>query len=302
MSDNKLIECLEAIIGLGEKLLTTFDVEEVLRQIVANTQELLKAEGATLYLIDPVEKLLISQVILSDRIEEIVLPVDNTSIAGYTALNRSSLNIPDVYSDLTHIHQELKFNRGIDERYKHHTKSILTLPLVLKGEVLGVFQTVNKQGGDFDENDERILRNFAVLAAIAVFNARLMGRVMDEQAKMEDVVQHISDEVYFLDRQGGVLALNRKAIDKIPSELGQKDVMGKPYFEVFPHLNGLRAEVAKVIDQNLDKAFSGGRMSYSILTTKNSRQLVEKVILIVKESKGDHKPDLATSISDRPLD
>lgn len=300
MDQNRLIECLEAVIALGEKLLTTFDVEELLRQIVGNTQELLNAEGATLYLIDPVEKLLISQVILSDKIEEIILPVDNTSVAGYTALNQKSLNIPDVYQDLSHIHKELKFNRDIDDRYKYRTNNVLTLPLILKGEVLGVFQIVNKKSGDFDENDERILKNFSVLAAISIFNARLMCRVMEEQAKTDDIVQHISDEVYFLDRKGELLGMNRKSLERMPPDLSQKEALGKDYVSVFPHLAGLRNEVSKVIDQNIDKAFSGGKVPHCILTMKDARQLIRKIVLIVKEYTGDSKPDLSKTISDAP--
>ncbi len=191
MEEPKIVEALETVIRLAEKLLTTFDIEEVLRQIVKNLQDLLNAEGATLYLIDPVEKLLISQVILSDRIEEIVLPVDNTSIAGYTAIQRKSLTIPDVYADLSHIHQDLKFNRAIDETYHYRTQNILTFPLTLKGEVLGVFQIVNKREGAFTDADSRILENFAVLAAIAIFNARLMEKVIEERKKTKDVVEQV---------------------------------------------------------------------------------------------------------------
>lgn len=291
MEINKIVESLEEIIGLGERMLTTFDVEEVLRQIVQSLQSLLDAEGATLYLIDPVEKLLISSVILSDRIEEIVLPVDNTSIAGYTALNQQSLNIGDVYNDLGHIHKELQFNKAVDETYHYRTKNILTFPLTLKGEVLGVFQIVNKRGGDFNSTDQRVLKNFAVLAAIALFNARLIMRIMDEQEKFTDLVEHITDDVISLDRNGKILSLNRQALEKVPQAIQRKDVIGKGFLEVFPTLTGLHNEVKKVIDQNLDKAFSGGKMPFVILTLKNSRHLVEKVLIIIKHPKGDVKMD-----------
>lgn len=283
MEINKIAEGLEKVIQLGEKLLTTFDIEEVLRQVVKTLQELLNSDGATLYLIDPVEKLLISQVILSDRVEEIVLPVDNTSIAGYTALHQSSLNIPDVYADLTHIHRELKFNRAVDETYNYRTHNILTFPLVLKGEVMGVFQIVNKRDGNFSEADQRIIKNFAVLAGIALFNARLMARLMDHQKKNEDIVEHISDSVIIQDRNGNIISLNRRALERLPNGMPRREAIGKPTLEVFPALRNLESEIKKLIDQNLDKAFSGGKMPFVMLTVKNSRQLVEKVILILKE-------------------
>lgn len=283
MEINRIVESLESIINLGEKLLTTFDIEELLRELVKSMQEMLHADGATLYLIDPVEKLLISQVILSDRVEGIILPVESTSIAGYSAINRVSLNIPDVYADLSHIHKGLKFNRAIDEAYHYKTRNILTYPLILKGEVLGVFQVVNKRDGEFNESDQRILKNFAVLAAIAIYNARLVEKIMEEQEKKADIVEHISDEVIFVDREGKILSLNSKALDKMPRTLSRAEAVQKHFAEVFPHLSGLSSEVKKVVDQNLDKTFYGGRMPFVLLTIKNNRQLVEKIIIIVKK-------------------
>jgi len=280
----RFVESLETTINIAEQLLTTFDIEAVLRLVVKSLQDLLKAEGATLYLLDPVEKLLISQVILSDRIEEIILPVDNTSIAGYTAINKTSLKIPDVYEDLSYIHKDLKFNRAIDEKYAYKTRSIMTHPLVLKGEVLGVFQIVNKKEGDFTDTDERILKNFAVLAAIAIFNARLMQKIMEEQKKTEDVVEHISDEVIITDREGKIVSLNQQAMESLPKKMSQHEAIGKLYSDVFPRLANLKAEVKKVLEHNLDKAFSGGKMPFVILTVKNARELVEKIILIIKKT------------------
>lgn len=279
----RTIDSLERIISLGEKLLTTFDIEGLLTQIVKNVKDLLVAEGATLFLIDPIEKLMISQVILSDRVEEIVLTVDNNSIAGYTALNRKSVNISDVYADLSHLHPDVKFNREIDEKFHTRTKSILSHPLVLRDELIGVFQAVNKQGGDFDDDDLRILRNFAVVAGIAILNARLMERVVEEQANAFDIIEHISDRVVIQDLEGRILNMNHRASEGLPQGMSIREAKGKIVRDVFPLLAGLENEVAKVVEHNLDKTFSGGKMPYVILTAKNSRKMIEKIILIIKE-------------------
>lgn len=279
---NKVIESLERVISLGEKLLTNFDVEDLLIQIVNNIKELLKVEGATLYLVDPVEKLMISQVILSDHVEEIVLKIDNTSIAGFVALNRRTLMIPDAYADLTKIHPDLRFNKAVDEASHFRTKDILTHPLIVNNELIGVFQVVNKVGGKFDEYDERILRNFSVFAGIAILNARLMMKILEEQANVRDIIEHIDEKVIIQDRDGRVEHLNKPAIAELPAGVTLNGAIGKRLTDLFPQYGGIKEEIDKLVGHNLDKSFFGGKQPYVILTVKNSRQLVEKVILILK--------------------
>lgn len=287
MDTQRIIQSLERVIALGEKLLTTFDIEDLLSQTVGEAQKLLNAEGGTLYLIDPIEKLMISQVILSDRVEEIILPVDSASIAGFTALHRESLLIPDAYGDLAAIHPDLRFNREIDSSNRFKTRDILTHPLTIKDELIGVFQIINRRTGRFDETDRQILKNFSVIAGIAIMNARLMMKVVEEQGNASDIVEHISEEVYIQDRDGHLLHINRQAAERLPHGLAFETAKGKQVMDVFPHLVGLKAEIRKVIDHNLDKAFAGGKMPYVIVTGKNSREMVEKVIILVRHNAKD---------------
>lgn len=284
----KLLENLEKIIEIGETLLTTFDVEEVLKQIVYKVKELLEAEGATLYLVDPLEKVIISQVILSDRVEEIILPIDNTSVAGFTALNKVSLNIPDAYGDLSKIHRDLKFNKEIDEKFNIRTKSMLTHPLIIRDELIGVFQVVNKKSGIFTSIDQRILKNFAVIAGIAILNARLVERIVKEQTNIKDIIEHICEKVIIIDPNFTILELNQSALDSVIEKTNaeikkQTDIVGSNIFDIFPNYIGIKDEITKVIENNLDKKFCGGKMPFIILTVKNPRQIIEKIILIIKE-------------------
>ncbi|MBF0545328.1 MAG: GAF domain-containing protein [Candidatus Riflebacteria bacterium] len=284
MDLQKKIDSLERVISLAAGLLTTFDINEVLSKLVSSVQEIISVEGATLYLVDPIEKLMISHVIFSDHVEEIILNIDNTSIAGFTAFNRTSLIIPDAYTNLSQIHPELKFNRSIDASSKFKTRNIITHSLIIKDELIGVFQLVNKKNGTFDKDDLQLLKNFSVLAGIAIMNARLLEKVVEAETNAFDIVEHISEEVFFQDRDGMLLHFNRQASEKLPPGVSFDNARGKPLLQIFPHLSGLKNEIHKVIENNLDKAFSGGKMPYVIVTAKNVRAIVEKVIIIVGKS------------------
>lgn len=282
MELKKRLESLEKIIAMGEKLLTTFDIEELLDALVDNVSSLMSAQGATLYLVDPFDNLLVSQSIKSKGIKEVSVALDHSSIAGYTAITRKSLNIRDAYSDLSEIHPDLKFNCSYDEISGMKTRNLISHPLLVHNELIGVFQVINKLAGDFDEDDQAMLRNFSLIAAIAIMNARLMEQVMEAQSSSFSVIENTSDMVIVQNRNGLILQINRSACDFLRSRNRNSDVAGQPFTEVFPELSNFTAEIKRVIDGRLDKSVSSGIPAYVILTERNLNQNIEKVTLIVK--------------------
>lgn len=267
---------------MGEKLLTTFDVAELLDALVESVTTLLKVQGATLYLVDPFENRLFSQSIHSSGVKEISLPIDDCSIAGHTAISRKSLHIKDAYGDLRAIHPDLRFNSKVDEQSGQRTRNIITYPLVINNELIGVFQVINKTTGDFDEGDQVILKNFSLVAAIAIMNARLMERVMEAQASAYNVMENASDLVITQNSKGMILHLNRSATEYLSFRGLKTDVVGRLFVEVFPDLSNFAIEIKKVIDGQLDRAVSHGTPAYVILTEKSISHRIEKIILMVR--------------------
>lgn len=294
MQLERRLECLEQIIAMGEKLLTTFDIEELLNSLVANICHLLEAEGATLYLVDSIEGRLISQSIKSDKLKEISLIIDNSSIAGHTALSRKCLHIPDVYDDLSKIHPDLKFNRKIDEESGRRTRNVITHPLIIHEELIGVFQVVNKKSGDFSEDDIIILNNFCLIAGVAIMNARLMERVLEAQASNVNIIDNISDLVVVQNESGLILHLNGCATNYLEEKNRAGNFVGRHFADVFPEFSNLSQEIAKVVEHRLDKSVSRGCPSYVILTEKNFKQEIERVILILRNL-GDDSQDNSSS-------
>ncbi len=78
------------------------------------------------------------------------LPLNNTSVAGYVALEKQLLNIQDMYQlpDGVPYH----FNSSLDETTGYRTVSTLTVPVTGKGdETLGVIQLINSQPGSWPQ-------------------------------------------------------------------------------------------------------------------------------------------------------
>ena len=56
------------------------------------------------------------------------------------------------------------------------TRTVLAVPLIAKGQTIGVLEILNKQHGKrFDDEDARLLSTFAVQAAVAIENVRLFN-------------------------------------------------------------------------------------------------------------------------------
>jgi two-component system cell cycle sensor histidine kinase/response regulator CckA len=136
-------------------------------------------------------------------------------LAGWVADHDESLISQDTYTDKRH-YKEIDFSIG---RGMH---SVLTVPLRIKGDVIGVVQVVDMQAGRFDETDLTLLETLAGSAAIAIENARLYEKGQKEIAirkKTEEalresenryrtVLEANPDSVIVYDMEGRVTYLN----------------------------------------------------------------------------------------------
>jgi nitrate/nitrite-specific signal transduction histidine kinase len=75
----------------------------------------------------------------------------------------------------------------VDQEVARRVKAVSTLsvPLILRGQVIGVINTINKSTGEFGEDDLRVLTLLANQAAVAVERARLYSEARKQVATLE---------------------------------------------------------------------------------------------------------------------
>jgi HD-GYP domain-containing protein (c-di-GMP phosphodiesterase class II) len=121
------------------------------------------------------------------------IPINNSSIAGYVAINGTILNISDVYEIADPC--PFSFNRSYDEVTGYRTRSMLTIPLKnFRNAVIGVLQLINAMDGSgksipFAQDNEEIILYFANNAANAVERAKMTREIilrMNKMAEMRD--------------------------------------------------------------------------------------------------------------------
>jgi type II secretory ATPase GspE/PulE/Tfp pilus assembly ATPase PilB-like protein len=107
-----------------------------------------------------------------DEVNEIRVPVDNASIAGYCAASGKMINIVDAYSnkELKRLSPELKFDKSWDLKTGYKTKQMLAAPVSYNKYLLGVLQLINKKsGGSFTLEDQSSAMEITKVLGVAFF-------------------------------------------------------------------------------------------------------------------------------------
>lgn len=166
--NEKRLEGYRRLIDIARDLASTLDLDILLNRIVSAASDLTETEAASILLYDDAALQLYFQVATNldqPTMRGLAVPLDG-SIAGWIVTNHLPARIPDVTRDPRHF--------AVIEKQTHvTTRSLLGVPLITKDKVVGVLEVINKQGGDFTDDDEDLLQVLGAQAAVAIENARL---------------------------------------------------------------------------------------------------------------------------------
>jgi len=169
-------EKLGLLYRVGQKVGLVSEVSKLLDQISLMTRQTLCASAASVLLVDEKRKKLyfeVAQGKAGRALKKMKLTV-NSGITGWVASHGKPLIVNDVTMDR-------RFNKNVDKVTGFATKSILAVPLVSERSVIGVIEVLNKvDGSGFNKQDLEVLVALASTAAIAISNARLHQRVVDD--------------------------------------------------------------------------------------------------------------------------
>jgi response regulator RpfG family c-di-GMP phosphodiesterase len=194
-------EKLDVLTNLGIELNQLKDLDILMEKILTEARRFVNADAGSIYIKDN-DRLLFSYTqneTLQRRLpkgEKLIystftIPIDENSIAGYTALKGRALNIPDVYMLDPSI--PCRFGRSFDETSGYRTKSMLSIPLkTLRGDVVGVLQIINAMDEgrnviSFSKEDEKMMFHFASTAAVALERAQMTRTIILRMIKMAEL-------------------------------------------------------------------------------------------------------------------
>jgi len=179
-------------------LVSTVNLKSLLKRVMETAISLMKAETGSLMLVDEEKGELNFQVILGEgeaTLEKLSLKIGD-GIAGWVAREGKPLIVND-----TSI--ESRFDPKIDKITGYATKSIICVPLIVRGRVVGVIEVLNKkEENGFTKKDLSLLQMFSSLAALLMENSRLYNRI---QSIFLDEVQNQIIHLTTLSEISGVI-------------------------------------------------------------------------------------------------
>ncbi len=160
---------LELVHAVSRELNNSLDAESLLPRVLALVLDSVQAEAGSIWLLKG-DKIVCEHAYggAGESILGLELP-RGAGVVGSVAEKRKAEIVLDAAQDKRHVQQ-------VDKATGFATRSMMTVPLVVRGECLGSLQILNKkgEGGRFSPEDAEVAQEIALDAAAAVRNARLM--------------------------------------------------------------------------------------------------------------------------------
>jgi len=170
---------LEAISKVSKTITSNLYLGDILKLIVTVTAEIMDSKICSLMLIDEKTKELVLKA--TQSMSEVYNKKPNLKVGEGIAGKVASENKPIAVYDLS---------KGSEYKSKNIAvvaglKSLLSVPLAVKGKVIGVLNNYTSYPHNFTEDEVNILTTVANQAAIVIENAELMVKTKVVQEELE---------------------------------------------------------------------------------------------------------------------
>ena len=303
-------EKMAILFDITTSVAQTLDLDALIFKIIEKISQILNTERSSLFMLDRETGELWSRVAQGMEVAEIRFP-KSVGLAGYVADTGQVLNIKDAYKDP-------RFNPDIDRRTGFRTRSVLCVPILDREKVLiGVIQTVNKINGDFDKEDEELLKTISSEIAVTLENARLFDQTIKMRNYLESIQNSITNAIITLNNDYRVVTANKTSIELFhqgPEKLVKKDfreIIGTNNFRLIELIDRVYATNNAIVDYDVELALPTGEehslnINFVPLIEDNRRQqgvvLVFEDITVEKRMKGTLTRYMAKDIVERVLD
>jgi len=175
---------LRSLIDTNRLLNSPMPLYPLLSVIMKVSKKVMRAQAATLMLVDEATNELVYEVALGEKgrkIKKLFRLKMGQGVAGWVAQHGKPALIEDATKDA-------RFYSKVDKKSGFKTKSMICVPMQLEGKVIGILQALNPIGKRFfDEEDLNLFEVFSDQVAVAVAKARWHDKMLHEQKMQQDL-------------------------------------------------------------------------------------------------------------------
>ncbi len=172
------ISDLTSLIEVSAIISSTLDLDELIILVMQKAQSVMKADASSIMLLNEETNLLECRFALGEVQDQVKNKIQlklGQGIAGWVAEKGDPVIVQDVNSDS-------RFYQKVDKTTGFITRSILAVPLKVKGKVIGVAEVINRcDGKPFTEDNLHIFSTFCRQVALAIENAKVHQYMLEKQ-------------------------------------------------------------------------------------------------------------------------
>ncbi|OGO44982.1 MAG: hypothetical protein A2Z05_04830 [Chloroflexi bacterium RBG_16_60_22] len=285
-----------SIINSSSAILTSsLDIQEIFGSFIDELKKVIATDWASIVLIqdDALWCIALSSKVGSSYAVGDRIPMEGTG-TGWVVTHRKSLIEPDLA-------KERKFSTG-ENFYRAGLRTLVYLPLVAKGNVIGAFIVASQKPSAFNQRQVKLLEQLAAQIAMPLENAQLYAKA-EKKARIDELTgllnrrsldEMIDNEISRHSRYGGVFSLAILDLDSF-----------KAFNDSYGHLSGdrLLKDVGHIIKgavRTADHAFRYGGDEFAILLPQTNidaaLQVTERVRQKIAEEPDTGKVPISASI------
>ncbi len=187
----------ETILSIVQQWGRTQEMETLLNQMAEASTKLLEADRASIFLWDRTNRVLVGRPALGVPGGELRIP-DDAGVVGEVLRSGEPRRV-----SLREARDPV--NRSVDAQLGYQTRTLVAVPLrSAAGEILGVFEVINKRSGEFTADDETALVELASHAVVALENAQDRERLL---ASHKQIVDQAAEDVRLVGNSPAIEAL-----------------------------------------------------------------------------------------------
>jgi len=164
---------LSTLLKFSALINSSLEIESVLNNAMKWAEEFINAEASSIYELDEMNNELYIRLARGEKkepIKSIKLKVGE-GVAGWVVQSGQPIVVHDVRN-------EKKFSSKYDKMTGFKTRSLICVPLTLRGKTIGAIQVINKKSKEaFNNADLEILTGMSHQIAVAMENAKLYKRL-----------------------------------------------------------------------------------------------------------------------------
>jgi signal transduction histidine kinase/DNA-binding response OmpR family regulator len=272
---------LRALGEVGQAVSSTLDLETVLTRIVSHSVQLSGADAGAIYEYDePTEQFHIRA---SHRMEEELVqalqanPIRfGLSTVGRAAAARAPVQVTDILEE-----PDLSRNRVRPLLRQLGYRSLVAIPLLREGHVMGGLSVYRRESGSFPPEVVNLLQTLATQSVLAIQNARLFREIGDKSQQLEAASRYKSE---FLASMSHELRTPLNAIIGYSEMLQEEaeDLGQKTFIPDLQKIHGAGKHLMSLINNVLDLSkIEAGKMDL-YLENFEIAPMVQEVVATVK--------------------